>query len=533
MSSMNDNEILQALLEMPDEELSKLQFSMPWSINIGESTYQETTDTSHAKRSKTHKELQDECWLKFNRTPQVNTSVRGLTGRLTGWGFEITSGEQIIQEAIDEITYDARNRLYDFWYKFVGRAFIEGELFLLLTCHDDGFVEIDFIDPTDISSGGTDNTGIIFHPNKKLFPLFYLIDQGVGLKKELIPSINIARFPELVSVAAEHKDYKIRSNSVAGSKSRKKVYKKFGGFKRFVLCWDKSFITRRAVSYLRTTLEWLNHYENLKKYEIDHKKSSGAYLWVVKIVDGKALKDWLSMTEEQRKSTGIMAKKTPGSMLILPPGMELDCVNPKLASITEQDNDILDMISSGLNEESGVMTGRSVGTFASIKASRGPMSDRVSDEMALFDRFLKFDFWASIFFLKNRLINFPELFKVKEAVSFNAKNGEPVMKNIQRRPEFLIDVTYPVSATIDTESLAKGLLGVKHGPVSENLGIPRAEVAKKLGFGGYARHRLRKATEDETFPELIYSVDQEAAQEKAEGEPSKKGNKEDKKGEDK
>ena len=34
--------------------------------------------------------------------------------------------------------------------------------------------------------------------------------------------------------------------------------------------------------------------------------------------------------------------------------------------------------------------------------------------------------------------------------------------------------------------------------------------------------RLRKATEDENYPELVYSVDAESLQEKIEGEPKKK-----------
>ena len=92
------------------------------------------------------------------------------------------------------------------------------------------------------------------------------------------------------------------------------------------------------------------------------------------------------------------------------------------------------------------------------------------------------------------------------------------------RPEFLVDVTYPVSEMIDTEARSKGLLGAKHGPVAETLGIPNSEVAKRLGFGGYDRLRLQKATEDERYPELVYNIDAESIQETIEGEPKKKKN---------
>ena len=70
--------------------------------------------------------LQLECWNKFHRNPQINTSVRGLQGRLTGRGFETTSEIRKVQEVIEEIELDPRNRLYNFWPKYVGRSNVEG-----------------------------------------------------------------------------------------------------------------------------------------------------------------------------------------------------------------------------------------------------------------------------------------------------------------------------------------------------------------------------------------------------------------------
>jgi len=274
---------------------------------------------------------------------------------------------------------------------------------------------------------------------------------------------------------------------------------------------------------LRTVLEWLNHYENLKKYEIDHKKAAGSYLWVFSFDNPRDFKLWLTLSDEERAKTAIFQKKTPGGTLVLPPGMTVEAKNPNLTSIKEQDTDLLQMVISGLNEPADVTTGTSKGTFASVKASRGPMSDRVSDEIAEFDRFQKYDFWGSIFFLKNKLNGFPEFFKIKEAVDFD-DNQEPIFKKVKKRPEQLIDISYPVSETINFEGRAKGLLGVKHGPVTESVGIPSSEISKRLGIGGYARMRLRKATEDEMYPELIYEqgVDAESMQETIEGEPGKK-----------
>jgi len=532
---MKIEEIDRYISEMPDEVLSRIKFSVPWQYGTIE---ENATDSdgfpllpgSSSKDATANREaLQMSCWRKFNENPQINTSVRGTVGRLTGWGYETTSVIQEIQEVIEETELDARNRLYTFWPQYVGRAFVEGELFLCLTCHLDGFVEVDFIDPTLIKSGGADGTGIIYHPTKTNFPLFYNIsDSRTGSVVQQIPSIFIARYPELALLPASPKNYTNPSDCVSynrslqqSSRSRKRKFASMGGFFRFIVSWDRGFVTRRAIGYLRTVLEWLNHYENLKKYEIDHKKSAGAYLWVFSFENPRDFKLWLTLSDEERLKTGILQKKTPGGSLVLPPGMSVEAKNPNLTSIKEQDTDILQMVASGLNEPEDIMTGTSKGTFASVKASRGPMSDRTSDEVAYFDRFQKYDFWGSIFFLKSRINGFPESFKVEEAVAFD-KSKKPVMKKVKKRPEQLIDITYPISETTNFEGRARGLLGVKHGPVSESMGVPVSEVAKRMGLGGYGRMRLRKATEDELYPELVYTVDAETLQESTEtGNPPK------------
>lgn len=524
MPKMKQREIDKYLMDMPDEVLSSLKFSMPWQYGSGttrdEDGFPVVKKTSRGEDSYTQKTMQAECFRRFQKNPHINTSVRGLVGRMTGLGFETTSENYEIQQAIEEIEYDPRNRLYHFWPKYVGRLHIEGELFLILTCHADGFIEVDFLDPIMLAPDGFDSTGIIFHPEKTLMPLFYVIETDGG-KKRLIPSIFIARYPELASVLTKEQGFSAKN--AAKSRSRKRIFRKFGKYNQFIVSLDKGLVTRRAISYLRTTIEWINHYENLKKYEIDHKKSAGAYLWVFTIEDSKAFKTWLSMSKTDKRKTGILSKKTPGGTLILPPGIKLDVRNPSLTSIKEQDTDILQMVASGLNEPDDVLTGTNKGTYASVKASRGPMSDRTSDEIAYFDRWLKHDFWGSIFFLKSTMGKFPPYFKVKEAVGFG-KDKKPIFRNVKKNPEMLIETSYPTSETVDFEGRARGLLGVKHGPVAEQAGIPNSEVAKRLGFGGYGRQRLKKATEDEKYPELVYEmgVDAEQTQEKAEGEQPKK-----------
>jgi hypothetical protein len=499
-------------------ELSPQEFSMPWQYSTdgyeSDPDGFSMIDRSGTDDSESRSTLQDECWKKFCKNPQMNTSVRGLVGRLTGFDFGVTSDIKDIQEVIEEIEYDPRNKLYSLWPSFVGRANIEGELFLCLSCHTDGFIEVDFIDPGTIKGCGSDDSGIIFHPTKTHFPLFYNIEisseEPIFSNKKYvqIPSINIARYPELISIAKNSAYWDDSNGDYCKDKNKK--FKQFGGYFRFIISWNRGFVQKRNFSFLRTTLEWMNHYENLKKFEIDHKKSAGSYLWIFNFEDIKAFKQWAALSDEERKKTGILAKKTPGGSLILPPGIKVDVKSPTLPAISNTDTDIMQMIASGLNEPEDILTGTSSGTYASVKASRGPMSDRTSDEVAYFERFLRHEFWGNIFFLKSKLTKFPEVFAVKEAVDFNNKK-EPIFKKVKRKPEFLIGISFPISETVDLETRAKALLGVKHGNMSASLGIPNSEIARRLGIGGYGYLRLKKATEDARYPDLLIEADFAAA----------------------
>ena len=529
----NIKEVSDYLNEIPDDVLGKLMFSVPWQYySSGQSSIIDADGFPVLAREDniSREKLQTECWNKFNQSPQVSTAVRGLQGRLTGMGFDAGSEIFEIDQVIKEITYDKRNRLYTYWPKYVARTFVEGELFLCLTLHSNGFVEVDFTDPISIKVGGVDDTGIIYHPTKTTFPLYYNVGES-SVDYDQIPSIYVGMYPELEKLSVKGID----KGKQKLSRSRDRKYNKLGGFFRFMVHWDKGFMTRRTVSYLRTILEWVNHYENLKKYEIDHKKSSGSYLWIFTIEDPKSFKLWLGLSDEDKKKTGILSPKVPGGSLVLPPGMKAEVINPNLPSITNQDADILEMVGSGLNEPSDIMTGSAKGNFASVKASRGPMSDRVSDEVAYFERFLKHDFWSAIFFLRSAVTDFPETFGVKRGIGWKKgkKNetgeeaeAEAIIKIVQEKPEFLVDIDFPTSEMIDFEGRARGLLGTKHGNLNATLGIPHKQLAKKIGFNSYGKQRLEKAVEDETYPKLQVETDSniaESMQEKKEGEPKKKG----------
>jgi hypothetical protein len=520
-----DQAVVDKLMAMTDDELLKVSFAVPWQYDSAPGTYdadgfevENTSSYTSGAMNLSLEQLHKLCFNKFFDNPQISSSVRRFMGRISGAGFEITSGIRELHARIKLIENDPRNRLYLFYPKFVGRSVIEGELFICLTVHDDGFIEIDFIDPSTVPA----DDGILFHPDKALFPLMYRIQNADGIGFRQIPSIFLAHYPELIEVARKLDKYD--ESELAYSRASNGKFASLGGFKRFIVSWDKGFITTRNTSHLRTTLQWINYYENLKKYEIDHKKASGAYLWVITIDDARMFRMWLALTDEDRAKTGILAKKTPGGTLVLPPGMKMEVKNPQLPKISDSDTDIMDMVTSGLDEPEDMTSGRAKGTFASVKATRGPFSDRVADEFDYFEKFLRRDFWGPIFMLMSKVSDFKLMYKIKEAVDFDDKQ-EPVFEDVLYRAEELIDISMPISEIADPEPKSRAYLGVKHGSMNDTLGIPNSLLAKKIGLvsgpSGYKRLRLRKATEDEQYPELIPTIDAESWQESTEAEPGR------------
>ncbi len=478
------------------------------------------------------KELQAEAYRLFEMNPQVYTATMDMVGRLSGQGFGTWCDIPDVQDFIEEIYTDPRNRLPLMFPKYFTRAKVQGELFLVLTVHTDGFVEVDFREPSTVGGIGKDRCGIVYHPKKTNMPLVYQFEDGHG-HKEQIPSIFIARYPELLNLALEDKTG-VSADLLRPSMASDKAYKPIGGFRSFVIQWDMAPIKARNTPLLMSTIRWVNLYETLKMYEIDHKKASGSYLWVVTFENLNAFKDWLSLKDEDRKRTGLMAKKTPGGMLFMPPGMKIEAQNPQLPKISGTDTDIMQMVVSGLNSPQDMVTGDNTGTYAAVKASRGPMTDRVSNEVSYCETFLRYDFWDSIIFLASIMKRIKYKWYVREAYAFKKGTGTdadaqervPLFRKVQRKVCMLLEFTFPVSDVQDLQTLTAALLGVKHGSLNATMGIPNAAVAKKLGFGNYKRSRLEAATEDEYYPPLQPQVDQngatqEAAQEKPGSVPAK------------
>lgn len=515
---LNHEEFIEKIDNIEDTDLIQYlgKAFAPWSspsrINDTNVTDEDGFPNVSLSDLSNFKQIQTACWNEYNENPQINSHVRDVMGSLTGYGWDTTSDKSEIAVALKEIIYDIRNELWKNIPKYVGRAEIEGELFLACTVHKDGFVEVDFIEPSSLTGGGDNNSGIFFHPKKATMPLFYslTVKNNVGTdEKSIFPSIYVAQMPELGEIGIKH--HKISQNLLKNAKSGISKFKSIGGYKTFIIAWDKGLMTKRNVSHVRTTLEWIRHYVNLKKWEIDHKKSAGSYLWVVRLTDSKAFRTWLKMTDDEKNATGLTAAKTPGGTIVLPPGVELDCKNPNLTNISEQDTDIMHMVTSGLNKPEDMVTGQTKGdTFSGIKASRGPQADRTQDQIAYFERFLRYDLWRGIFLLKSKVSDFAFEYKIKEAISFQDK--EPKFKNVTKEAHELIDFAFPTSEVSDIEGKVRAYLGVKHASIVETLGIPREEIARKLGFAGYKKHRLKYATEENDLPELPTSIELESLQ---------------------
>lgn len=449
------------------------------------------------------RKIQKECWAKFHKNPHISSHVIDIQGALTGDGFKTYSDVLALQDAITEIEDDIRNELKLKYPKYIGRTEIEGELFLALTVHTDGFVEVDFMDPSALI-GGDDDTGIYFHPKKKSMPLFYEFSISTGNKSDatmIFPSIYIAHMPKLEKSLSKPVKAKLTATKLKQAKNAHKKYKSIGGYRTFIVSWDKSLFMARNTSHIQTTLEWINHYENLKKWEIDHKKSAGSYLWVFEMTDAKSFRTWLKMTDDERKECGITAQKTPGGTIVLPPGIKLTCQNPKLPSISEQDTDIMHMVTSGLNKPEDMVTGQTKGdTFSGVKASRGPQADRVMDMICNWERFLRYTLWRNIFLLKSKVSSFKLEYQVKEAIAFEDKKAK--FKKVKKQAHDLLEFEFPMSEVSDIGAIAGALLGSKHPNVVEFLGLSREQIAKKIGFNAYRTSRLKYATEEETYPDL-------------------------------
>lgn len=471
--------------------------------------------------------LRAECNRLFNRNPFIKTAVSDLTGVLVGDGFRMYSDNQKVSTAVDSITKDVRNDLYINIRKYVTERSINGELFLCLSCESaEQFVHTDFVHPDMIAGCGQKGCGIIFHPSKTRFPLVYEVQQRSGESLQ-IPSINIAHNPSILKdVEKKYSNYLAEmgydKKKLEMSKAPGEKFKNVGGYGRFIVEWDGERVADRTVSYLLSVIIWANLYILLKSIEIDHKRACANYAWVIETESEEAWSLWMQMSKEDQDMTGLLGPKEPGCTMVAPPGFKVSLKSNQLPQIKESDSDILELITSGLNIPSDVLTGTSSGkNFGSVKASRGPWSDRIVDAQHVFKTFLRDRYWRSVFVLLTKVYGFPSAFSVEEPVDF--KDGEAVWKAVKREPYELVSFSMPVFSAGELSELRSLYLGVKSGSLDDALGVSRALIARKLGISDYKGELLRHALEEKKYPKptKLGASDYESAQEKELEKPSR------------
>ena len=456
------------------------------------------------------KRINSEAWKKFNENPFVRRSINDVVGRVTGEEFGFFSRVRDIQEWMNTIIYDVRNELYKAWDGYVARKLVETELFLALTIDEtDGFVEVDVVEP-GLIDGTTDfcTGGIVTHPTKTTLPIYYnvkLTDTNGYNKDVLIPSIYTAYLPNI-------------EESVAGKlnglgtppKASKEVKAKTKGklkYRTYIVSWHHGIREIiRTVSDLRTIFEPLEDYKEAKKWRFEYMKALCSYFIFYEFEDVKSWLRWLALTDEQKRSTGLGQPLRPADKLFLPPGVKGTIQNPQIPSLSGQDEDLLKMISSGMRQPYDMLSGDLKGpTYASVKGSRNPYLDYISDLRNTAEQFFVHDFWKAVFYIKACFDKSYSQYKIKEVVGF--KNKKEVSETVTYKPEQLIDAVFPQSSSVDVQSVANAMLGSKRGSLSYHLGISKEMIANRLGINNFYGALLKGATERANIPEDLLPED--------------------------
>lgn len=469
-------------------------------------------------------ELHSEVWRQYVESPFVGTSVRDTVGFLTGQGFSVTSGEEDVDDIIYETDHHFANKLYRRHKTYATQRTVSGELHLILTVNlrarnGKGLVEVDWADPKEI-------TGIRFHPTKTRMPLLFRI--GDGDKAELLPTIDIIHGGAGLLRASQHEDCpvygacdfdRIRLNK---NRSNDPKLAPFKGYKRFVVEWEGSSLTMRELGTLRSVIVWSNFYTLLKLIEIDHKRAMSSFVWNLHFEDKDAFDAYWALDPERRAQMGLEKPKKTGATVISPPGSTMKAISPQLPSLSGQDTDIKEAMVGGLNQPSDAVTGTSDGTYASVKASRGPWGARMQDVQEEYRKFLVHDLYGNILTIHRMIFKLKKTHTGKKVVGFDS-DRKPILKTRALRMDDLVLVDLPLFDAGDFEKLVKAWLGTKHPGAANALGISNAYVAARMGIQNYGKQRRAFETEQEMYPPLKKEADQEATQEQSLTDGEEKG----------
>lgn len=448
------------------------------------------------------RDLQKKCWELYRSFGPVNASINSKADYVAGKGFGAYSDNIDINLFLKDLFYSYRNKLYSTINGWAIRMQAEGELFLLFVFDENGKATIRILEPSRIGSGNS-NDGLLVDPDDVTQTLFYEYN---GSESELIPDMRIALDPKLLEKTKEMPGF--NAEKTKKSKGGRK-FKGLGGYRRFVLHWKN--LTgipeyKRDISVLSTVLEAINLYWNAIKWQLDHKKAQCAYTNVLTFSEtpaGKvAWQVWNKMSEEDRAKTGLTKQFTPGSTLVLMPGLTYDVKAPQLTKLEGENSDILNIAGAGARTPQDLWQGQSSGaTYASLRSSRSPLELEVENLQYKLGNFFKYEVLRVCFHVASVLGNFPVFFDKEEVVA--VREGEPQFKTIKTEPIELVRLTFPdVSFEEKIEGKVNAYLGSQHLGLA-SIGMSDEKIAEEMGIDDLSRQRRLRMLEKKQFGETL------------------------------
>lgn len=461
--------------------------------------------------------INNEAWKKYKEDAFISSAIDRLAGRVFGRGFGISSHIYEIQEYIDELVESPINELYSGYLGFGIRKMVEYELFLRCTIHIDGFIEFDVIEPDDIKGiGDYCKHGIVHHKTKKTMPVWYRVKR-TGLANnlkgsvtdsdfELIPSIYQVYIPEFSDVYSVEE---LKGLNAIVPKKDDALFRKSKGnikYKQYILNWKhgvKEII--RNVSKLRTIFEPLEDYKKNKRWRSDYMKALSSYFIFYEFEDKIAWYRWQALTADKKRETGLLQPLRPADRLLVPPGIKATIQSPQLPKLSGDDEDLLKWMATAANTPYDIFASDSKGpTYASTKSSRPFYMDYINDWQGFTEQFFIYDFFRFAFYVKSKLDKkFKYSYPVEICKGF--KNKKPVFE-MKKVPAYkLITCTFPDSQETALADVANGVLGSKRGDLTWHLGVSKKLQAKKLGIQNYQVELMKRAEEENQYPEDLVS----------------------------
>ncbi len=481
--------------------------------------YTVTPEDTEKPSEQSWRDIQKLCYSKYRNFGPLRAAIDAKADFAAGHGFSVYSTELTINEFLKDLFFSRRNRLYFQCPGWIVRMQAEGELFLLLAFDDEGTATIRVMEPSKI--GESDDTGLLTNPDDVTHTLFYVYEGKNG--RELIPDISIMyNSTEYLKIARGIDGY----NEEETKNSRSARHRNIGGFRRFIIHWKNLtgiMEYKRDTSYFMAVLEAINLYWNAIKWELDHKKAQTAYTIAVTFEDSpqglRAWFAWKNMSDEDKDKTGLTKPLTPGSKVVLPPGMSIDIKSPQLPRISGENQDLLNISGAGAKTPYDLWQGQSAGaTYASLRASRPPFILDIENLQHKFEMFMRYEVLRACIFAKVQMGGrFTALsgkdYKLegsyKEQWVEDVVDGEPKVVEIDVEPVEKIKFTFPqIKLLDDPDQLANGLFGSKHAGVY-GAGVSAETAVKRFGIQDYEREKRKQMIERMRYGELMPGADAE------------------------